>query len=276
MAILTETISKPELTGYLARPERAQGPLPGVLVIQEAWGVDAHIEDVTRRFAAAGYLALAPDLFAEGGKRPAPLAAERMAELVKFVNAGPPNLFADPAAREAALAKLPEAERARVSESLGAMTSTVMAPARRESLLGALQAAARYLRQERAETRGQKIGAVGFCLGGALSGLLACRDPQLGAAVIFYGNAPAAEEIPKIRCPVLGLYGGADQRITSGVPAFAEAMRAAGKRLEPFVYDGVGHAFFNDGRPAYDVAAARDAFARTLSFLHETLGEALA
>ena len=74
MAILTETISKPELTGYLARPERAQGPLPGVLVIQEAWGVDAHIEDVTRRFAAAGYLALAPDLFSEGGKRPAPLA----------------------------------------------------------------------------------------------------------------------------------------------------------------------------------------------------------
>jgi carboxymethylenebutenolidase len=271
MAIATETISNPDLSGYLARPERAKGPLPGVLVIQEAWGVDAHIEDLTRRFAAAGYLALAPDLFADGGKRPAPLAVERMAELVKFVNAGPPHLFADPAAREAALAKLPEAERARVSESLGAMTSTVMAPARRESLLAVVEAAAGYLREERAETRGQKIGAVGFCLGGALAALLACRDPELGAAIIFYGNAPAAEEIPKIRCPVLGLYGGTDQRITSGVPAFAEAMSAAGKRFEHVVYDGVGHAFFNDGRPAYDAAAARDGFARALTFLRDAL-----
>jgi carboxymethylenebutenolidase len=112
---------------------------------------------------------------------------------------------------------------------------------------------------------------LGFCVGGALAATLACRDPELGAAVIFYGTAPAAEEIPKIRCPVLGVYGGADQRITGGLPPFVEAMKAAGKRFDHVVYDGVGHAFFNDGRPSYDAGAARDAFARTVAFLQSAL-----
>jgi carboxymethylenebutenolidase len=270
MAILSETISQPGFSGYLARPERAAGPLPGLLVIQEAWGVDAHIEDVTRRFAAAGYLALAPDLFAESGERPAPFARERMAELQAFMNAAPPTVFADAAAREAALAKLPEAERARVGESLGALTG-VMAPARRPGLLATVQAAARYLRETRPETRGAKIGSVGFCLGGGLSALLACHDPDLGAAVVFYGNPPPSEEIPKIRCPVMVLFGTADQRIAGQIPGFTEAMSAAGTRFERIAYEGAGHAFFNDGRPPYNAAAARDAFARVLTFLCHAL-----
>jgi carboxymethylenebutenolidase len=273
MAIATETILKPAaFTGYLARPARAVGPLPGVLVIQEAWGVDAHIEDVTRRFAAAGYVALAPDLFAdpEAGRRPEPLGRERMTELLEFMDVSPPTVFSDPAAREAALAKLPEVERARVGESLGVLTS-VMTPGRREALLGIVQAAASYLREEQIETRGGRLGVVGFCLGGALAALLACRDPDLGAAVIFYGNPPPAGEIPQIRCPVLGFFGERDQRITSQLPALVEAMGAARKRFERVVYEGAGHAFFNDGRAAYNVAAARDAFARTLAFLRDTL-----
>ena len=274
MAIATETIFKPHaFSGYLARPERATA-LPAVVVIQEAWGVDAHIQDVTRRFAAAGYLALAPDLFADpkAGTRPAPLEPERMTELVAFVNASPTtNVFADAAAREAALGKLPGPERTRVGESLDALRGALMDPARREGLLAIAQAAVAYLREERSETRGRKIASVGFCVGGALSAMLACRDAQLGAAVIFYGNAPAAEEIPKIRCPVLGLYGGADARILAGLPAFVDAMKAGGKRFEHVVYDGVGHAFFNDGRPTYDVGAARDGFARVLAFLQSSL-----
>jgi carboxymethylenebutenolidase len=272
MAIVTKTVLQPGVfTGYLARPERATA-LPGVLIIQEAWGVDAHIEDVTRRFAAAGYVALAPDLFSdpETGTRPVPLSRERVVELVAFMNASPPTVFADAAAREAALAKLPDDERARVGESLGALMG-FMAPARREGLLVAVQAAARYLREQQPETRGAKIGAVGFCMGGGLAAQLACRDPELAAAVVFYGMPPAAEEIPKIGCPVMVLFGTADQRIASQIPAFAEAMSAAGKRLERVAYEGAGHAFFNDGRPAYSVTAARDAFPRVLAFLQNAL-----
>ena len=271
MAIATETILKPDgFTAAVARPEHARGPLPGLLVIQEAWGVDAHIEDVMRRFAAAGYLTLAPDLFAVDGNRPAPLARDRMAELIAFANNGPPNLMGDPAARAAALAKRPEPERGRLGESLAALTSS-LSPDRREAQLAIVRAAALYLREEREETRGQMIGSVGFCLGGTLSALLACREPELGAAVIFYGGPPASDEIAKIRCPVLGFYGGKDHRVTSQVPAFVEAMAAAGKRLDHVIYPEAGHAFFNDSRPSYDIAAARDAFARTLIFFRDAL-----
>src|SRR5271155_5525348 len=86
---------EPEV-GYLAYPERAKTPLPAVLILQEAWGVDAHIEDVTRRFAGAGYAALAPDLFAKRGERPLDLSGDRLAGLSGFVQAHPPTIFTDP------------------------------------------------------------------------------------------------------------------------------------------------------------------------------------
>lgn len=272
MAISTETVVKPDgFTGYLARPARPGGPLPAVLVVHEAWGVDAHIEDVTRRIAAAGYLALAPDLFTETAERPEPLARDRMEELQAFLDQGPPNILGDQAVRDAALAQRPEPERGRLAASLAALARKAFAPEQRGHLLSTLQAAATYLREEQPETRGQRIAVVGFCVGGTLAAHLACRDAELAAAVIFYGSPPPSEEIPNIRCPVAGFYGGRDTRITGQVPAFTEAMRAAGKRFEPRIYPDAGHAFFNDSRPSYDVAAARDAFPRLLGFLRDTL-----
>jgi len=271
MAITTETIVKPDgFTGYLARPERAGAPLPGVLVLQEAWGVDDHIEDVTRRIAAAGYVALAPDLFAEDGKRPEPLSRERLKELVAFANQVPA-AFSDPAARDAALAERPADERARLDASLTALRAIGFAPERREVQLAVIGAAARYLREEQPETRGQKLAAVGFCMGGTLAALLACRDPALAASVIFYGGAPTAEEVRGITCPVLGFYGEKDTRLMGQLPGFVEAMRAAGKRFESHVYPEAGHAFFNDGRPVYHVGASRDAWARLMIFLRDAL-----
>jgi carboxymethylenebutenolidase len=71
---------------------------------------------------------------------------------------------------------------------------------------------------------------------------------------------------------VIGFYGGLDQRINAGIPAFAEAMRAAGKRFEHRIYEGAPHAFFNDTRPSYEVRAARASFARLLEFLQGTTG----
>ncbi|HXJ22655.1 MAG TPA: dienelactone hydrolase family protein [Polyangia bacterium] len=273
MAIATETILKDGFTGYLARPDRASGPLPGLLVIQEAWGVDAHIEDVTRRLAAAGYVALAPDLYAQGGQRPEALSRERLTDLLAFASQAGASIFADAQGRAQALATRPEAERARLAESLDMLAAVGFAPTKRDDQLAVLQAAASYLRTERSETKGQKVGAIGFCMGGGLAALLACRDPRLGAAVILYGSAPPPAEIPAIGCPVLGLYGGKDPRITGQVPALVEAMTAAGKRFEHHVYPEAGHAFFNDNRPTYDPGAARDAFVRALVFLRDALPE---
>ena len=110
------------------------------------------------------------------------------------------------------------------------------------------------------------MGSVGFCMGGGLSTLLACSDPELSAAAVFYGMPPSEERLQALVCPLLGFYGGADPRVTDTVPAMAKAIAEAGGSFEYHVYPGAPHAFFNDTRPAYRIEAARDAWARVLGF----------
>ncbi len=270
MAIKGEWIRYGEGSGYFAKPERAAAPLPGVLVIQEIGGVNANIEDIARRVAAAGYAALAPDLFAVNGKRPDALSTERFAEAFGFAARLPPGTMFDPAGREAALAKAGEAERLRITETFGQMFAYTQ-ESRTESLMGPLMRAFRHLREERAETRGQKIACVGFCMGGGLSALLACEQPELSGAAVFYGRTPPAEKIARIRCPVIAFYGAKDQRVNAGIPGFQEGMRAAGASYEHHVYEGASHAFFNDDGLSYDVHAARDSYALLLGFFSKTL-----
>ncbi|HVP17520.1 MAG TPA: dienelactone hydrolase family protein [Spirochaetia bacterium] len=272
MSIKTEWVSYGDQSGYLAVPEHAAPPLPGVVVIQEIGGVSDHIEDVTRRIAAAGYVALAPDLFAVNGKRPVPLSRERVNGAMAFMRQLPPNAWGDPAVRDTGLAKLPENDRRLIGESLGQLLS-FLAPARLEGVVGQLRSAVRYLRSERPDTRQQRVGCVGFCMGGGLSALLACEEPELAACAIYYGNSPSAEKAAKIRCPVIAFYGEKDERVNAGVPGFAEAMQKGGKSFEHHTYPGAFHAFFNDDGPRYNVAAARDSFARLLAFFVKTLTE---
>jgi carboxymethylenebutenolidase len=253
-------------TGYLCHPRGAQR-IPGVLVLQEAWGVDAHIQDVAQRYAKAGYAAFAPDLFAKGGKRSPALAAERLLEVRGLLDANP-TAFADQSARDAALAKLPPDLATRIRESLGAMMGLVMNLA---GLLPAVVAAAQWLRADCPVTRGRKVGSVGYCMGGGMSALLATADPDLAVAVIYYGMSPPLDAVPRITCPVLGLYGALDDRVNQQVPSFAEAMKTHGKRFEAVTYPGARHAFSNDERPSYDPEASRDAFARTLELFRVAL-----
>jgi carboxymethylenebutenolidase len=270
MGIKGEWISYGQGSGYFAKPERAALPLPGVLVIQEIGGVNGQIEDVTRRIAAAGYAALAPDLYEVEGKRPEALTKDRIAESFAFAASLPPGTMFDAATREAELARLAEPERRRIGETFGRMYAFV-APEKRGSLMVPLMRAFRHLREERVETQGQKIACVGFCMGGGLSALLACEEPELSGAAVFYGMTPPAEKKAAIACPVLAFYGARDQRVNAGIPGFQEAMRAAGKSFEHFIYEGAGHAFFNDDAHSYDVKAARDSYARLLAFFSKAL-----
>jgi hypothetical protein len=109
MRITTDWVCHDGRLGYLAWPERAATPLPAVLVIQEIWGVDTHIQDVTVRLASAGYAAFALDLYATNGRRPESMTVERIAEVQAFTNTLPRTAWANPAERDAELAKLPEA-----------------------------------------------------------------------------------------------------------------------------------------------------------------------
>jgi carboxymethylenebutenolidase len=270
MAIKGEWVKYGDEVGYLALPELAAAPLPGVLVIQEVWGVNEHIEEVTRRIAAAGYVALAPDLFAVRGERPAALSRERITQAVAFMRRLPPGAAMDPAVRDAELAKLPEVDRRLISESFGQMFGSA-APDRLQGMVAPLRKAVRHLRSERAETRQQPVGCVGFCMGGSLAALLACEEPELAAAAVYYGSTPSAEKIANITCPVIAFYGEKDQRVNAGIPGFEEAMRRGGKSYEHHLYPGANHAFFNDDGPRYDVRAMRDSFARLLTFFLKNL-----
>jgi carboxymethylenebutenolidase len=268
MAVKTEWIRYGTRSGYFARPEQATPPLPSILVIQEAWGVNEHIEDVTRRFAASGYAALAPDLYSENGQRSVSLTRERISEIQDFISRLPPAIWGDQNAREVELNKLPEADRSRIGETVGAVFGS---SGRLAGYIAPLREAVRYLRSERPETKDQPVACVGFCMGGGLSALLACEEPELSGAAVFYGTTPPPEKVALVNCPIYAFYGSADARVNAGIPAFEQGMKEVGKPFEYHLYDGAGHSFFNDTRGSYNVNAARDSFARALSFFSQIL-----
>jgi len=252
--------------GFLVAPP-GDAPLPGVVVYQEAWGVDGHIEEMCHRLAQAGYVAMAPDLFLVDGVRPEALSRERLQQLQEFFNALPPNAMRDPELMNTALNAKPPAERQALSES----RNTMMANLNPELHLPKALASAAFLRDEHRRTQHQKVAAIGFCFGGALAALSACHDPALSATVMYYGSPPPVALIPKLSCPIIAFHGERDQRLAEGIPQLRAQMSAAGKRYEAHVYPGAGHAFLNDRRPSYDPLASRHAWARTLAVLDEIL-----
>jgi len=207
-----------KMRGYLVLPAKAQGKLPGILVIHENRGLNPHIEDVTRRIALENYVAFAPDALTPLGGYPGDEDKAR-------------ELFA----------KLDQAKT-------------------REDFLAAL----RFL-EDRRECSG-RVGAVGFCWGGGMVNFLASRAPELAAAVPFYGGQPEAEDVAKIKTPLLLHYADKDERINAGIPAFEQALMANKITYQLFTYPGTQHGFNNDTTPRYDKAAADLAWKRTMRF----------
>ena len=212
-----------KMRGYLVRPAKASGKLPGVLVVHENRGLNPHIEDIARRIALDGFMAFAPDALAPLGGYPG------------------------------------DEDKAR--ELFGKLDLEKV----REDFV----AAAEWLKS-RPDCTG-KIGVVGFCVGGGIANMLATRLPDLSAAVPFYGAQPKAEEVAKIKAPLLIHYAEHDDRIDAGIPAFEAALKANHVRYQLFTYPGNQHGFNNDTTPRYDKAAAQLAWQRTIDFLKKNL-----
>jgi len=119
-----------------------------------------------------------------------------------------------------------------------------------------------------------KIGAVGFCWGGAMvNRIAAAAGDTLDAGVPFYGSGLDPALAPRVEAAMLLHYAGLDERVNgTGLP-WAQALKAAGKDVEWHVYDGVNHAFHNDtSAERYNAAAAKLAWERTLAFFGRELG----
>ncbi len=117
-----------------------------------------------------------------------------------------------------------------------------------------------------------KVGCTGFCWGGALTNQVAVNAPDLNASVPYYGRQPSAEDVAKIKAPVMAHYAENDQGINAGIPAFEEALKKNGIEYQIFSYPGTGHAFNNDTNPSrYNEEAAKLAWKRTVGFFKEKL-----
>ncbi len=236
--VVIETPEGP-MEGHFELPEGAPRA-PGILVAQEAFGVNEHIRGVCRRLAGAGYAALAPELYHRQGS----------------------GIVVD------------YSDFDRVRPLLGSLTA--------DGLTSDLLSALSFLDAHPAVDPA-RIGIVGFCVGGYVSFLAACRT-HVSAAVCFYGGGivtprptsklpPLLSEAGRIRCPVLSLFGEEDASIPlSDVDAIRSTLSALGKDYGIVTYPGAGHGFFCELRPSYREEAAADAWRRTLDWLDRNLG----
>ena len=119
-----------------------------------------------------------------------------------------------------------------------------------------------------------KIGVTGFCFGGGIANTLAVRIPDLAAAVPYYGGAPAAADVAKIKAAVLVHHGATDTRLVMAWPEYEKALKANKVTYEGYIYPGAGHGFNNDATSErYNEAAAKLAWQRTIAWFNKYVRE---
>lgn len=230
-----------ELDGYLARP-RAPGRYPGVIVIQEIFGVNEHIRDVTRRFANAGYITLAPNLFARLG--PVDVSNIRNA-LEAALGLEDAQMVGDLGVAAAFL---------RAEEGAGGKVGCIgFCFGGRESLLLACSS--------------NRVDAAVDCWGGFIS--RATPEAKTTAA----RPVPVIDLADRLQCPLLAVFGAEDQNPS---PADAAELRArleqAHKTATVKIFEGAGHAFFADYRPTYREGPAFELWRDVTAFFKTHLG----
>lgn len=223
-------------------PGEAKG---GLIVIHEIWALNDHTKSIADRFANEGYAVVAPDLLT-------------MTDIAQHADTLALDLF-NPEKRNEAQPKLRE------------LMTPMREPDFGEKTFGKVKACFDYLYD--LPVVAQKVAITGFCFGGSYSFNLAIHEPRLKAAVPFYGHAPLdAAELKHITCPILAFYGEKDENLMNSLPELKELMQQANVDFTAVAYPDAGHAFFNDTNPfAYNEAAAKDSWQRTLDFLAQHL-----
>ena len=214
--------------GYLAHP-KSEGPFPGIVVLQEWWGLDGHIQQVTERFAQEGFVALAPDLY-RGQVATEPDEAQKLALELN-----------------------------------------------RHHALKDVQGAVDYL-VDHSQVKPNKVGVIGFCMGGGIAAMMSSQGQHLGAVAVFYGgrgnpkDPELSEAIKATAVPFLGIYGEKDESVPLDYVRWLDSkLGEFNKPHQIVIYPGAPHAFFNDTREAYRPEAAADAWQKTLTWFNQYL-----
>jgi carboxymethylenebutenolidase len=210
-----------DLSAYVARPE--DEPIAALVVVQEVFGVNAHIRSVADGYAKDGFLAIAPALF------------DRIERGVELAYDGPD--------MQKAMSFIPKLDMDKAVADVAAAVDFA------------------------AKATGKKVGVIGYCWGGTLAWIAACRLP-VAAAVGYYGGRIGnyAGETPA--APVMLHFGKQDTHIPAEE---VEKVQAAHPAVEVYWYDA-GHCFNCDARASFNPAASKQARERSLAFLKKNLG----
>lgn len=222
------------IPAYFARPDGA-GPFPTVLVIEEAFGVHEYLKDTCRRFAKAGYLAVAPEIYARLGD------LSKMTDIAQIMSQ--------------VISKAPDAQ---IMSDLDATAAWATANHGNPGKLAV-----------NGFCRGGRATWLYAAHNPSLKAAVAWYGP-LGGTTSDIQPKTAMDFADQIKCPLLGLYGGKDGGIPVDLVHTAEARaKAAGKTVEIVIYPEIGHAFHADYRPSYNKDAAEDGWKRALAWFRK-------
>jgi carboxymethylenebutenolidase len=220
-----------EFKAFVAMPE-GKGPFPGLVVIQEWWGLNNWIKESAKRLAAKGFVAIAPDLY-----------HGQVAEDVKTASMLIKGLPKD-----------------RAMSDLKATVDTLVAMS---------------------NVNKDRIGAIGWCMGGGYSLQLSLADDRIASCVMCYGAVVTdADKLKTLKAKMLGVFGEDDKGIAAdNVRKFEDVLKSSGKAVEKIhIYKGAGHGFMRpkngpDANPEYRETQANDAWMQIEAFLTKSLAK---
>jgi carboxymethylenebutenolidase len=231
-------VGRQTMEGYLTQPE-AEGRHPAVVVIQEVWGVNSHIQSVADRLPSRGYVGLAPAMFHREGRMTLGLHEEMNTALARMGHCTDPNIVAD------------------VTAAVDYLKAQPFVRADRIGIVGFCF--------------GGRVAYLAACNITDLKASVVYYGGRILQPLGSEGASPLAQTA-KITAPVLGLFGQEDANPTPADVAKIEAeLKKHGKAHEFHMYPGCGHGFHCDGRASYRAEAARDAWGKTMAWFDKHL-----
>lgn len=251
-----------EIDTFFTRPDGVQNA-PGIIVIQEIWGVTDFIRTVCRRLTEQGYMAMAPHLYSRKDEKSL-FTEENIMDAMRPFWSLPPEKRGDQKTVQEMFSSMSENTKKIVTKVMFQRENT------EKQMISDLLEVDRFFRKNH---NPKKMGVVGFCLGGGLAFQLSTQVP-FDASVIFYGANPRKiDDLANIRGSVLGIYAGEDSSINNGLPSLIENVVKYKLDFEMKIYPGTYHAFFNHTGMSYNRVASEDSWERMNRFFSQRLGE---